>query len=224
MTWEIFERAASGYEQWYTTPQGRRADIAERAVARQLLQRLPSVRTILEVGSGTGHFSGWLSESGFSVVGLERAPEMLKQAPMLFPRTAFVLGEAERLPFRDGAFDAVVFITTLEFLETPGVGLREAVRTARHGLLAIVLNRCSIGGLSRRFGSAWSGALLRQARDYRLRRLHREVRVAAGVRLAEFTWVSTLFPDGLWRVKARVALGDILGVAASLREAGQPSD
>lgn len=147
---------------------------------------------------------------------------MLEQARLLYPTTRFVLGDAERLPFRNGAFDVVGFITTLEFLENPRTALRESVRLARNGLLAVVLNRCSAGGLSRRFGRYSRGALLGQARDYGLGRLRREVQAAAGVRLADFFWLSTLFPDGLWSVKARVALGDIVGIAASLYEPDQP--
>lgn len=217
MGWEIFQQTAGEYERWYTTRRGRRADIAERALLDWLLGRLQGVESILEVGSGTGHFAGSMAASGFDVVGLERAPAMVKEARRSFPSITFVLGDAHRLPFRTGAVDAVVFITTLEFLDSAATALREAVRVARRGIVAVVLNRSSAGGFSRRFGSQSRRALLGQARDYSLSRLRREVREAAGDRLAALYWSSTLFPDGFWNQMARVPLGDVLGIMAGLK-------
>ena len=217
MVWEIFERAAGEYEGWYTTRRGRRADIAERALLQWLLARVPAARSILEVGSGTGHFAGWLAESGFDVVGLDRAPAMVKEAQRIFPSIPFVLGDAHRLPFRTGAVDAVVFVTTLEFLESAATALREAVRVARGAVAAVVLNRCSPGGLSRRFGPQSLRSLLGQARDYSLSRLRRELREAAGDRVSALYWSSTLFPGRSWNRMARVPLGDVIGIIAELK-------
>lgn len=217
MGWELFHRAASDYERWYTTRRGRRADIAERALLKWLLGHLAETRTVLEVGSGTGHFAGWLAESGFEIVGLERAPAMVKEAQRSFPSIPFVLGDAHSLPFRTGAVDVVVFITTLEFIEDGAPALREAVRVARRGVLAIVLNRWSLGGLSRRFGPQSRRALLGQANDYSLRRLRCELQQAAGARLLGMRWSSTLFPDGLWNFAAPIPVGDVIGIVAELK-------
>jgi ubiquinone/menaquinone biosynthesis C-methylase UbiE len=215
--WEIFQRSAGEYERWYATRRGRRADIAERVLLEWLLGHLPEARTVLEVGSGTGHFAARLVESGFEVVGLERAPAMVKEAQRSFPSIPFVLGDAHWLPFRTGAVDVVVFITTLEFLESAATGLREAVRVARRGIVAVVLNRCSPGGMSRRFGPQSRGSLLGQARDYSLSRLRRELQEAAGDRLGTLYWSSTLFPDGFWNQMAHVPLGDVIGIVAELK-------
>lgn len=80
MAWQLFEHAASHYEAWYSTERGRRADSAEQALLEGLLRQLPNARTVLEVGSGTGHFAARLAESGFQVIGLERAPAMVREA------------------------------------------------------------------------------------------------------------------------------------------------
>ncbi len=219
MGWEIFERAAPEYERWYTTARGRRADIAERALLKSMLSRVPGARSLLEAGAGTGHFAGWLAESGFEVVGLERAPAMLDEARRNFPAVRFVLADAHRLPFRDAAVDILLFVTTLEFLENPVAALREAVRVARRGIVVLALNRCSLGGLSRRFGSQSRGAILGRARDYSLGRLRREMREAAGGRVRSIHWSSALFPDGLWNCVAKVPLGDVIAMLAELKTA-----
>jgi ubiquinone/menaquinone biosynthesis C-methylase UbiE len=82
------------------------------------------------------------------VTGLERSPSMLAEARRRHPRLSLVLGDAHELPFRSRAVDLSVFVTTLEFLERPGVALGEAARVARRGVLIVALNRWSAGALA----------------------------------------------------------------------------
>jgi SAM-dependent methyltransferase len=216
LAWEIFEQAASRYEAWYTTERGRHADIAERALLEWLLRQLPNARTVLEVGSGTGHFAARMAECGFQVIGLERAPAMVRGAERNFPSIPFAVGDAQHLPLQEEVVDVAAFITTLEFLDCPVAALREAVRVARRGVVVVALNRWSIGGLSRRFGPQSRASLLGRANDYSLTRLRFALKTAAGARLASMRWSCTLFPNGLWNLRARVPLGDVIGIAAEL--------
>jgi ubiquinone/menaquinone biosynthesis C-methylase UbiE len=216
MPWAIFERAAGQYEAWYGTAAGRRADQAERALLQWLLQRFPTAGSVLDVGCGTGHFTAWLATQRVRAVGLERAPAMLAEMRLKWPYLPAVLGDAHQLPFRGGAVDVVVFVTALEFLEEPVQALVEAVRVARQGVIVVALNRWSLGGLSRRWGAQAKRPLLGQARDYSMRELRTLLCRAAGPRLQAVCWASTLLPDGLWRRRTRIALGDVLGLAAVL--------
>jgi SAM-dependent methyltransferase len=216
MSWEIFEQAANRYEAWYATPHGQRADHAERALLERLLASFPTAQSVLEVGCGTGHFTAWLAGKGLEVVGLERAPAMLVQFHQRAPELPVILGDAHQLPVRTGAVDVAVFVTAIEFLEEPEVALREAVRVARQGIILLALNRWSLGGFSRRWGSQARRSLLGQARDYSLTSLRALVQKAAGERLLEVHGTSTLFPDGLWWVHAPIPLGDVIGMAALL--------
>jgi ubiquinone/menaquinone biosynthesis C-methylase UbiE len=179
---------------------------------------------VLEVGCGTGHFTAWLASTGLRVVGLDRAPAMVAELRQRFPALPGIMGDAHRLPIREQAVDLVVFVTTLEFLEAPTAALADAMRVARQGLLLVVLNRWSLGGLSRRWGRQARQALLGQARDYSLRSLRATVQQAAGTCVHEVRWVSTLFPDGFWRVRAPLPLGEVLGLAVgfAVPAAGRP--
>jgi len=219
VSWLIFERAASRYQQWYTTRAGRRADAAERRLLLYLIDLFHNARSVLEVGCGTGHFTAFLAVRGFSATGLDRAPAMLTEAARGFPSLRLVLGDAHDLPFRDTSADLVVFVTTLEFLEDPARALREAVRVARRGVVAVVLNRCSLGGLSRRWGPQSRGALLSKARDFSAGELRQHLLEAAGRRADGIRMVSTLFPDGLSRAISRIPLGGVIGAAVKLRNA-----
>jgi len=218
--WRPFEMAAASYEAWYETPRGRRADRAERALLEGLIGEFPGAETLLEVGCGTGHFAGGLARGGLTVIGLDRSPAMLAELRRRHPRLPVVLGEAHALPFRDAAVDLALFVTTLEFLEHPATALREAVRVSRRGLVLLALNRWSLGGLSRRLGSAARGALLGQARDMSILSLRALIRTAAGPRLSGFRWASALWPDGFWAWRAPVPLGDVIGIAARLAAPG----
>jgi hypothetical protein len=110
----------------------------------------------------------------------------------------------------------VVLITTLEFLEHPLAALAEAVRVARQGFVLVVLNRWSLGGLSRHWGPQARQPLLGQAQDYSVMVLRARIRQALGERLRRIHWTSTLFPNGLWQCRAPVPLGGVLGMAVVL--------
>lgn len=216
MPWKIFEAKAATYEDWYATRRGRRVDQAERALLDWLVAQFPKARSALEVGCGTGHFTPWLARKGLRVVGLDRAPAMLAEMRTLYPKIPSVLGDAHRLPFQEGVVDLTVYMTTLEFLDDPQVALSEAVWAARQGMIVLALNRWSFGGFSRRWGPQARHSLLSQARDCTRGCLRNMVRKAAGQRLQDVYWASTLFPDGFWRNRAPIPLGDVIGMAVRL--------
>jgi ubiquinone/menaquinone biosynthesis C-methylase UbiE len=118
---------------------------------------------------------------------------------------------------RTSAVDLALFVTTLEFLEHPLTALREAVRVARRGVVIVALNRWSVGGVSRRWGRQAQGTLRRRARDCSLASLRTVLTTAAGERLQDIRWASTLFPGGLCTLRARIPLGDVIGMAALLK-------
>jgi hypothetical protein len=93
------------------------------------------------------------------------------------------------------------------------------MRVARQGVLVLTLNRCSVGGLSRRIGPASRGTLLPQARDLSLLTLRRLLREAGGTRLGRLQSGSAVLPRPLPAWATRLPFGDIVGVAAELRDA-----
>jgi ubiquinone/menaquinone biosynthesis C-methylase UbiE len=216
MSWTLFEAAASTYEAWYATHRGQRVEQAERALLAWLLRFFPNARAVLDIGCGTGHFTQWLAASGLRTLGLDRSPAMLADLHRRFPQIPVVHGDAHQLPMRAAAVDVALFVTTLEFLEYPHTALSEAVRVARCGVVVVALNRWSVGGLSRRCGPQARRTLQGRAHDYALASLQRTVRAAAGERLRDLRWTSTLFPDGLWKVRAQIPFGDVIGMAALL--------
>ena len=127
-----------------------------------------------------------------------------------------MLADAHALPLGDAGRDLVVYVTALEFPEESTLALTEAVRVARQGVLLVVLNRWSAGGISRRWGAQRRQPLLGRAHDYSLGDLRKMLTEVAGARLREVRWRSSLFPGLPWCWQLPVPLGDILGCAALL--------
>ena len=211
------KQVAAHYEAWYEAPEGRRADALEKASLRRLLEGFAGARghstseRVLEVGSGTGHFTRWLAQQGLAAVGLDLSAAMLAQAQAL-DGVSLVQGDACRLPFADDTFDLIALITTLEFLERPREALAEALRVSRQGLILGVLNRWSLLGLRR-----WLAGLLRPtvydaAHLYSVGELERLVRSVAGQE-ATITWHTTLFPRGWPRPRSALPWGGFIGMA-----------
>ena len=216
MTWQMFDRAAEGYEAWYSTRRGQLADAAERRLLQHLLQGFEDSLSAIEIGCGTAHFTAFLATRGLKVIGVDRAHAMLLEARRRVS-LSLILGDAHHLPFRALSVDLAIFVTTLEFLEDPVCAIREAVRVARQGIITIVLNRYSLGGLSRRWGPQSRAPLLGKARDYSSRQLRGELKDAGGSRVVSILMASTLFPCSLAENISRITLGEVIGCAVKLK-------
>lgn len=72
--------------------------------------RQAGVRTIVELGCGTGNDAARLAAEGYSVTAIDLSAEAIEQAQARFGSQArFLVADiTKRLPFRDGSFDAVM--------------------------------------------------------------------------------------------------------------------
>jgi ubiquinone/menaquinone biosynthesis C-methylase UbiE len=204
------EDIAAHYEAWYESPEGWRADALEKASLCRLLESFPGAQSVLEVGSGTGHFARWFGQQGLAAAGLDLSAAMLTQARAL-AGTPLVRGDACRLPFADGSFDLVAFVTTLEFLERPREALVEALRVARQGLLLGVLNRQSLLGLRRRLAGLLRPTVYDAAHFYSVGELGRLLRSVASEETT-ITWHTTLFPRGWPWPRSALPWGGYIGM------------
>jgi demethylmenaquinone methyltransferase/2-methoxy-6-polyprenyl-1,4-benzoquinol methylase len=110
-----------------------------RATLIDQVNPLPGQR-VLDVATGTGLVAFALARRGCDVVGLDQSEDMLAVArrhlcerPVLERRVSFVQGEAERLPFDDGEFDALTFTYLLRYVDDRAATMRELARVIRPG-------------------------------------------------------------------------------------------
>jgi SAM-dependent methyltransferase len=131
------------YDAWYRTRKGAWISDCETRLLLSLLRPKPGM-SLLDAGSGTGHFTRRFREAGLQVSGLEPDPEMLNFARHVHSDIPFVQGDVMALPFRERSFDFVTAITSLCFVPEPEIALRQMWRAARRGVLLGLLNRRSL--------------------------------------------------------------------------------
>ena len=110
------------------------ADSIEHCVLR--LNPQPGER-ILDLSTGTGWTSRVVARRGATVTGVDIAAGLLDAARAKAEEEAlridYRLGDAEDLPFEDGAFDAVVSTVGIMFASRPDVAAAELARVCRAG-------------------------------------------------------------------------------------------
>ena len=85
---------------------------------------------VLDLGCGTGHLTAKIAETGAQVVGVDRSPEMIRQAKEKYPSLRFEVMDAREISL-DGTFDAVFSNATLHWIKEPErviAGIRNALR------------------------------------------------------------------------------------------------
>lgn len=159
--------AAARYDGWFDTPSGRYAQGLENELLRRAVGDIRGAR-VLDVGSGTGLHLELFAAMGGRGVGLEPAWDMMTRAEerLRGRGVRLVRGRAEALPFRDGAFDAVTMITSVEFVADARAAFAEAARVCRRRVVVAVLNAWSISAVIRRVKRNLGATLFRAVRFY----------------------------------------------------------
>jgi ubiquinone/menaquinone biosynthesis C-methylase UbiE len=94
------------------------------------LENLAGVKTVLDIGTGSGLFAENFSARGLAVTGIDANPEMLPAARHHAHSGAFQEAVAEELPFEDGSFDLVFMGLLLHETDDAQTALSEAHRVA----------------------------------------------------------------------------------------------
>jgi demethylmenaquinone methyltransferase/2-methoxy-6-polyprenyl-1,4-benzoquinol methylase len=102
-----------------------------RAVA-QAVDAKPGER-VLDLAAGTGTSSVPFLQAGASVVACDFSLGMLEVGRQRNPGLDFAAGDATRLPFRDGVFDAVTISFGLRNVKDTTAALRELRRVTKPG-------------------------------------------------------------------------------------------
>jgi ubiquinone/menaquinone biosynthesis C-methylase UbiE len=97
---------------------------------------------VLDVGCGTGFATEGILQYTDDVHGLDQSDGQLSKAFAKFGRDGdvrFYRGDAERLPFRDDAFDALWSSGSIEYWPNPVAALREFRRVTKPGGTVLVV-------------------------------------------------------------------------------------
>lgn len=117
---------------------------------------IPSGGIALDVGSGPGNITAALARAGGldgMALGVDISEPMLARAVEAEAgrQVGFVRADAQRLPFRDDSFDAVVSLAVLQLIPDPVAALSEMVRVLRPGRRMAVMVPTAGHGAALRF-------------------------------------------------------------------------
>lgn len=92
------------------------------------------IKSVLDIGTGTGLFAEMFAEKGLSVKGVDCNHEFLRVAQELLPDIDFKVAVAEKLPFDKGQFDLAFMGHLLHETDDPALAVKEACRVCRKRL------------------------------------------------------------------------------------------
>lgn len=146
-------------------------------------------KRILDAACGNGRYSRFLlreADADAKITAFDLSPKMLQRARQRVgsERVSHAVADLTRLPYGDGAFDAVVCGWVLEHLPDPLPGLRELARVLAHGgkLLLLVTEDTLLGAMC---GKLW------HCRTYNRAELQRACE-ACGLKWEREMWFSRL--------------------------------
>jgi MPBQ/MSBQ methyltransferase len=155
--WWFYRFLSLGYDDWinplFWTPRMRTEALAAAQLERADLDTL-------DAGAGTGFTTAGIVErvAPDRVTMLDQSPHQLarshRRAELEGCRR--VLGDAEALPFPDGAFDRYVSAGSIEYWPDPQRGVAEAYRVLRPGGVGVIVGPVRPAGrLARVLADAW---------------------------------------------------------------------
>ena len=124
---DAFDNFALEYDRWYENHW-----VEYEQELKAIKKFIPKTGKGLEIGAGTGRFSGPLGVS----LGIEPSKAMRDIGNRR--GVNMVAGTAESLPIEDGLYDYALLVTTVCFLDSPEIAFREVYRILKEGGFIIV--------------------------------------------------------------------------------------
>jgi ubiquinone/menaquinone biosynthesis C-methylase UbiE len=135
-----FEEEAKGYFN-FLAKVGLTKHLGSMEATRELIELccINNDQYVLEIGCGVGATVRYLAKTvGCRVVGVDVVERMIEQArdrvgEEVGRRVQFAVGDAQKLPFEDGLFDAVIMESVNVFFDDKQEAMREYVRVTKPG-------------------------------------------------------------------------------------------
>ncbi|WP_158564064.1 class I SAM-dependent methyltransferase [Jiangella anatolica] len=110
---------------WAQSAEGRIRPLYDDVLDR--LRLAPATR-LLDAGCGAGLFAELAARAGAEVTGLDAASGLIEYARGRRPEATYVVGELQRMPFDDDAFDVVTAFNSVVYAADPRRAIAEIAR------------------------------------------------------------------------------------------------
>ncbi len=121
------------YSKRFSSEGGRHIDFTEK----RLLARYVKRTSLLEIGTASGRFVGFVERMGWDYTGIDISAQMLRLSKN--NGCKLVQGDAEEIPLRSSIFDTIICLHTFHFLPHPIACIRESQRILKSGGLLILI-------------------------------------------------------------------------------------
>jgi SAM-dependent methyltransferase len=158
---DFYARTAQDYDAWHVDSHDEHFQAL--SLGTPVLRGL-QVRSVLDVGCGTGRAIAYLREhlpEGVRFKGIDPSPDLIRLASTktgLGP-DCFDIGSGESLPYDNDSFDVVVATGVLHHVQAPELVVAEMVRVARIAVLISDMNTYGLGRLPYRALKILAGRL-----------------------------------------------------------------
>ncbi len=143
---DAWEDQAENWVAWVRTPGHDSYEVFHRDVFRRLLPPPPG--PLLDVGCGEGRFPRDLKSWGYSVVGVDSSPTLIRYAREADPSGDYLVASGNALPLEDESFAIATAFMSLQDMDDARAAVAEMARILRPGgslCLAIVHPMSSAG-------------------------------------------------------------------------------
>ena len=93
----------------------------------------PAPLSTLDLGCGEGRLTRELTRLGYTTVGIDAAPSLIRLAQAEAPQGSYLVADAARLPFANGTFDLVVAFMSLMDVDDLPAAVSESARVLKRG-------------------------------------------------------------------------------------------
>jgi ubiquinone/menaquinone biosynthesis C-methylase UbiE len=102
-----YEKIADIYTKQYFN------DLTDTPYIDKFLDKLPKNARVLDVGSGPGQFTKYMTDKGFNAMGIDFSDKMLTLAKKMVPNGHFDKADMRKLNFDDNSFDGLLVAYSL---------------------------------------------------------------------------------------------------------------
>lgn len=121
-------------------------------------------KKILDLGCGPGLYARILSNKGARVKGIDISKEEIKIAKREDPKSEFIVGDIEKLPFKNNEFDIVLSALVLGHLKSWNKTLRGVNKVLKKGGIFVFSINNPISECAKKV--KWKGRKFRVIKDY----------------------------------------------------------
>jgi ubiquinone/menaquinone biosynthesis C-methylase UbiE len=126
-----YNAVADTYDHHYDHHRGRNY---HTHLSNHLIRALPEKGDLLDIGCGTGLFiEKYIGHGGTTAVGIDISQKMVERGRKRCPGCEFIVGNGEKIPFRDCSFDGISSVLAFSYVKQPEEMLSETFRVLRPG-------------------------------------------------------------------------------------------